>query len=634
MVAVSSDPRVAQPSAFVRAEFERQQREQGNPRPSSSVIPGVWEGFLPYLSDPSLRALVPSLNDPDVALLAPNGTLVRYTGMVRDMLNPEYFAGAYQSAQTGEWRTTKYEDFADEDLGAARDTVVWERKPLFCVSVAGESDWVRGRQTRPRLGDPASDAPAAPGGEPSRKRPADEEGPQAAAMMDCDDPQTVKRRTEAEGQSKPPCCSGSATNSAAGCCLSPGGDLDAGALVNQSQGDSPCLVKLYDAVGGSAGQSQSQQRFGLEGIKLNDVIEVVGVLGSDPRLALFQSGQAGEGEEVTAEDLANNPPASQVPRLHVICGRRVGCYGELAERASIAANLEALRASRERVEASRAKTLDYLSRSVGGDRLAAEYLLLHLLAHCRRDGGSPSAAVVGKHSLNLVGGRDFSALDCEAILRVVGSLVPRIRSLPVSLRGLNAGPLWPRKDYRVSRLVGGPLLLADQTHLFLDETQLGEGQLGQCGVQNFQALKGLVENQQVEVDFQFYRLPVPCDVPVTVLSRTKSLLPCDTCVHVARIQGQQHTELPSETELDELRSYIVHCWMLDYSIPDTVSEVLQQDFVLQRQKDPSTVGAEHLHRTLTLARLLSASRGETSLSVETYRALGELEEKRRARAGG
>ena len=136
MVAVSSDPRVAQPSALVRAEFERQQREQGNPRPSSSVFPGVWEGFLPYLSDPSLRALVPSLNDPDVALLAPNGTLVRYTGMVRDMLNPEYFAGAYQSAQTGEWRTTKYEDFADEDLGAASRASMIFSKPLTQPALA------------------------------------------------------------------------------------------------------------------------------------------------------------------------------------------------------------------------------------------------------------------------------------------------------------------------------------------------------------------------------------------------------------------------------------------------------------------------------------------------------------------
>ena len=63
------------------------------------------------------------------------------------------------------------------------------------------------------------------------------------------------------------------------------------------------------------------------------------------------------------------------------------------------------------------------------------------------------------------------------------------------------------------RVVGGPLLLADHTHLLVDETRLVEGQLAPVGVQNFQAVKGLVENQSMEVDFQFYKLPIHCNHP-------------------------------------------------------------------------------------------------------------------------
>ena len=39
-----------------------------------------------------------------------------------------------------------------------------------------------------------------------------------------------------------------------------------------------------------------------------------------------------------------------------------------------------------------------------------------------------------------------------------------------------------------------------------------------------QAVKGLLEQQSVDYEFNFYRLPIPADVPTTILSSGTSLL--------------------------------------------------------------------------------------------------------------
>ena len=51
---------------------------------------------------------------------------------------------------------------------------------------------------------------------------------------------------------------------------------------------------------------------------------------------------------------------------------------------------------------------------------------------------------------------------------------------------------------------------------------------------------------------------------------------------------------------------------------------MMEDFVEQRQKDPSGTSAATLGRTLTLARVFSQSLGETKLSLATYQKLKDL----------
>ena len=663
MVVSISDPLVANPLAFVKHQFASRLTSDSVPSTgngssssdrtrspcSDATFVDVRETFLPYLEG-DLKDQVPCLNGGvnGVSVSAatspvPSGTLVRYVGMVRDMLNPEYYTGAYKVARAqntnsvgngngtpgsssgssgSEWQTTKYEDFAGEDLSLATETVMWERRPLFCVAVPGENKWVAGTEGEEEAGgiddDTAMVTSASAGGAGGdvggKKRRHEEVNDVVMEDMNacptC--PACPKSKRSA---SSPSSSSGSGSGS--------------GSFFNPNRGSFPCLVKVYE-------------NSGLENVKLNDVIEVVGVLSCDPRLTIWQSGQYQEGEEVTEEDMANNPPASKVPRVHVIVGRKVQCYQnalagiEKKFVATLAAGgREDFRQSQGRLLGLRDQAVRVLSKSLRGDTLAAEYLLLHLLSSAQRDPSNPEQ-VLGKHALNIYKCPSQPQSQAEvvgAVNATLERLVPRSKMIEMSLEKLNEKPMWPRKDYRVNRLLGGPLLLAERTHLLLDETRLTTGQLQAAGLLNYNCLKSLLTFQSIEVDFQYYKLPIHCNIPILVLSDTKSLLPCDTAVALQPQEEERAaTEMNlTEEDMTELRYYLCSIQLLEYAIPSNVSDFLQQEFVAQRQKDPTNTNADSFHRLLTLARLVTQSFGEKELTVERWRQLCRMEELRMQR---
>jgi len=370
-----------------------------------------------------------------------------------------------------------------------------------------------------------------------------------------------------------------------------------------------------------------------QGLRLNDVVSVLGELRHEP-----------------PADGAGAPVAVIHVTRVLEKGRAALAYPS-AHQAGPQQQAETQQQQLGDLPASRGHMIRALASSLGGDQafanstLAAEYLLLHLLSHCTHD-----PVLVGKHCLNLSGiageGHSQAVAQVEGLLRL---LMPRTRMVPVSLRGLNEKPMWPRKCYVTDALVGGPLLLSGRTHLVLDETQLGEGQLNACGVHNFQCLRQLVQFQTMEIDYQYYKLPIRCDVPALVLSHTKSILPCDTHLRLSQVpaamaaaaaaspHAQQQQPPPSSTgwglepglgcSLETLRGYLSFCLnhCTDYCIPQEVGAKLQEDFVQRRQKDPTHCTADWFHRQLTLARLLCQSHGEKKLSLERWHQLQHME---------
>jgi hypothetical protein len=195
--------------------------------------------------------------------------------------------------------------------------------------------------------------------------------------------------------------------------------------------------------------------------------------------------------------------------------------------------------------------------------------LLHLLSHVH---ARAEPLAVGALSLNLRGlggGGGNAAADAASACAAaaVAALVPRCVRQPLSIASLNAAPWAPHKDYVRNRLAPGPLQLAHGTHLVLDETHLQAGKLSGVGLKNVQALKQLMATQKVDVDFDYYTMPLAADAPVLVLSQFKSLLQADVALPLHMTAAPA---LPPAAEDDAalapLRAYIAAARQMPHAI--------------------------------------------------------------------
>jgi hypothetical protein len=74
-------------------------------------------------------------------------TPAHYTALqIQDVLNPEYFVGAYRRNGT-QWQTTQWSDAHPGDLEEALETKLMERVPLYCTAIPWESSWQASRWT-------------------------------------------------------------------------------------------------------------------------------------------------------------------------------------------------------------------------------------------------------------------------------------------------------------------------------------------------------------------------------------------------------------------------------------------------------------------------------------------------------
>lgn len=364
-------------------------------------------------------------------------------------------------------------------------------------------------------------------------------------------------------------------------------------------------------------------------MRLHDVLDCVCVLAVAPEEAALFGGGFGGGEagEFPEEEAARHPPHSAVPRLHALLVAHApppGAPPQGEEAAAAAVRAAALAAA---APALRAQCIELLTASLGvrapamtspasahalnalhraifsprcacaapqGDALAAEYLLLHLLSrvHARAE---PMA--VGAMSLNLRGlggGRDESAACAAAdiVAATVATLAPRCLCRAVSVEALNAASWSPRKDYTSGRLGSTVLQLAAGTHLVLDETRLQAGTLCATGLQNVQALKQLMSEQKIDVDFQYYSTPLTVDHPVLVLSQFKSILSADVAVPLHATAAPRPPPPADEPALAPLRAFLAAARALPHGIaPDVGAGAWRCSACV-----PRCAGADAAHR--------------------------------------
>ncbi|KTF80659.1 hypothetical protein cypCar_00036069 [Cyprinus carpio] len=552
----------------------------------------VVEYFKEKLKPNDAHTWVPSLNDVPLHYLKPN-SLVKFRCMVQDMFDPEFFMGVYETndptLDSKQVKCGKYKDITEGgqvDFNS-RNTVTSERQTFYCVPIPGESQWVKEISftwTQKLVWFPlqitqnsyagTSQARVVPSTSyvPNRHKRSYEEDDE----MDTQ-PQQMKgvsqgaqSSAESHGNIEPKRQETEAPShdSSPSHCTS---SLDLNFPLPGEKGPA-CLVKVYED---------------WDGFKLNDMLEVFGILSVDPALSVIADEREAssllhptEGMETVEEQRVHSPPASLVPRLHMLYAQPLVHNNPLLPSSVLENNGDYLSSVLGELASIRAELLTYLTHVLLGDSLAAEYLILHLISnvYSRRD-----VLPLGKFTLNL-SGCPHSSPYTEHLYKVIQQLVPSSYRLCMSLHNMNNQRMVPRKDYTANRLVSGTLQLANNTSLFLDETQLEQGQLDATGVRNITALGNLITWQKVDYDFNYHQMEFSCNINVLITSEGRSLLPA-----------------------------------------------VEEDFVEMRKDDPQSMSAEDLHRLLVVARLLSLSNGQNTLSRDGWMKAKQLEALRMSR---
>uniref|UniRef100_A0A6Q2XSQ8 Mini-chromosome maintenance complex-binding protein n=1 Tax=Esox lucius TaxID=8010 RepID=A0A6Q2XSQ8_ESOLU len=548
----------------------------------------VLEYFKGKLKEKQAYSWIPSLNDVPLHYLKPN-SLVKFRCLVQDMFDPEFYMGVYEtidpSTKAKVLRFGKYKDVTEcgVDLNS-RNTVTAERQTFYCVPIPGETLWafLNHSHTYAR----SSQARVVPSTSyiPSRQKRSYEEDDE----MDTQPQKQREPHTElhANGDSKR-----QETEAPSGQTTSPSNassPLDLNFPLPGERGPA-CLVKVYED---------------LDSFKLNDMLEVYGILSVNPLLSVLCEEKdpsaslldPTESMETPEEQRAHDPPASLVPRLHMLHARPLQHNNPLLGVGKLYRNME-----------TRGSQRDVLP--------------------------------LGKFTLNLSGCPPNSSFT-ESLHQVIQELVPCTYRLSMTLHNMNSLRLVPRKDYVANRLVSGALQLARNTSLVLDETRLEQGQLDASGVQNITALGNLISWQKVDYDFNYHQMEFPCNINVFVTSEGRSLLPSDCQVplqpqvtppnleeYLSTVHKAQLT-----SQINKFRVYLSVAQTLDYSISDEVTKAVEDDFVDMRKDDPQSVSAEDLHRMLVVARLLSLSLGQTSLSREGWMRAKHIDMLRRTRS--
>ncbi|XVF81935.1 hypothetical protein PTKIN_Ptkin16aG0002400 [Pterospermum kingtungense] len=519
---------ITNPLGAVRLTFEKAIGLGSGSETHPSAFDGKdWGGldlFRHFLFHESGLSQVPILNPKTIRWIRPN-TLVRYRGMIQDMLGNEFYVGAYKDGNL--WRTNKFMDVSQYPMGSSPDMCLWERRLLYCVPVPGQSPWTEPLcELDPNLGMDWSSQTRE-----KRHRMDDEDADPMDLVPDDgikSSPISKKMREDGLPSPEPECRDSKTTDSSSSMSLFQNFDKD----------NLPCLVKIYDS-------PESE-------LKLNEVFEFIGVLTFDSELAVEKD----ENDELSNDDPLVHLPPNKVPRLHCLIHRKLSAH-DFLQCSSI------MEPKPHLVKEIREALFRHLTAVLGNDELATHFMLLHLLSkvHARVD-----AVAVGKLSLNLIGlSKENVSVFGTRLSQALKNLLPFTRCIPLTLEYLNTASLAPKKDYQANRLIPGVLQLPEGSHLMVDETQLESGSLSSIGIENTRLLKNLMDFQKVEYDFQYYKMEMAADVQLLIFSEGKSnIIPADVVVPFQ--PSLESSEIPVAEALEAWRWYLATLRSLPHSI--------------------------------------------------------------------
>eukprot|EP00775_Hariotina_reticulata_P001403 gene1403-1746_t len=441
----------------------------------------------PFIT-PHVHSQVPVLTF-DNAESLPADSLVRFRGMIIDMFNPEFFVGTYQLPD-GTWEPAAlFTDTTPDNMDAAINTRIMERRPLLLTPVPHEQPWATAAWT----GHPMQPETPRYSDRPKRIREASLEAHTAA----------TKHHTASEPNAQ---AHKAARVAGSDVVDAPFKEIDAIPSKLQQDQDQfkrqqpqqeqvPDELQQEEHSSYQPGDCIVQVYEDADKFRLHDVVEVLGVLSVVPGFAALH--------------LQQQEQQQQRRRAEAAGGDAIQAAADAggAGRGGAAMADDVMDVDGGWWQHEEAAALPPTSQVVNRDAGGAPGLVPLSLTHVpgRGDAGRASQLVPG-------------------LAAVLSCLLPRVALLPLTLTVLNASRWYPQQSAETSRLLRGRLQLPEGTLLLLDETEMAAGQLGDTGVKNLQAVQQVLTHQKLPCGCQVYTQDLPVNLPAVVLSTGRSIL--------------------------------------------------------------------------------------------------------------
>ncbi|WIA37078.1 hypothetical protein OEZ86_014051 [Tetradesmus obliquus] len=597
----------------------------------------------------------------------PANTLVRFRGMVADMFNPEFFVGAYR-APGGPWKPAAlYTDVVPEDIDAAAESAIMERRPLLLTPVPHEQPWA----TAAWAGHPVEPpTPSATDRSKRAREPGSNDLLEPALLRSSN--AAAADKADAAASSKAPRIAGSSDTDKP--FIEPDAHPTSVAHDRDQDQQRPQQQQQQGSAAAAAVDEHAQQHpnfqpgdcivqvySDFDGFRLHDVVEVLGVMSVVPGLAaLLQQQQGGDVAGAAAaaaaggvaaggdgmdvddggfweQDVAALPPTSQVTRLHALAIRKLPPLTTTSSSSSTAAAADLQQQQQPaalprslpghlagHLPLLRQRALALLAAPLAGDMLAAEYLLLAALGSVMNRGEAGEA--MGLLQLNLThvpssGAGSKAPGLVPGLAAALRSLLPHVALMPLDVLALNNKRWYPQQHAASGRLFRGCLQLTAGTLLLLDETALGPGQLGDAGVKNLQPQRPvLVKPGQTGQTGQTGSFD-QAGAPAAVVDWAAADVAGPEAVAAAA------AAMP---ELAAVREYLAAARGLECRMDQAAAEACVTRFRAMQQANPG-IGMEDLNLIITVSKLLSVSLGHEQFSIESWERAMQLEQLRKQR---
>lgn len=365
---------------------------------------------------------IPLLNHTPLHKLKDQG-LVRFRGMVQDMMGPEIYLERYElktvdggtRLQQGKYRDCLRVDKDEQVDYNAAGNVHGERQTLFVVSLPGQNDWAKEYEKRcnPQINQQTEVGSGT-------KRALDEQ-------EDMEVDKTVESISSSGSSLKRHCVEAPGKASTEESSSSASATLGSDYLLNSPIPDRPsmaCMVKVYED---------------FDKFSLNSLIDFVGFLSVDPALDVAALDMdAMRDVESLSELQAQNPSPFLIPRLHAFAIKPLSHANPLLDR-SLQQPAEHEMPSPETLH----KDLRMLLKlCLFDDELAAEYLLSHLISTVYSRSEMQS---IGKFALNICNlPKDCLQQYTTKLYDVLQLLLPASHYLPMTLDTMNTAAFAPK----------------------------------------------------------------------------------------------------------------------------------------------------------------------------------------------